>query len=293
MAELNTPENKNCYTSFNESIKSYENNDIFSKQLCLRDVDRLCNCTDDNKKHCKDLNYKIKPPVKKKCVLAKGHTGRCSSKIDRLFNDNNDKIEKILNSSSTKIYSTPGNDDYVYKNRGPRIFPIALSKEDEKKIRNKKEKKKKCAIPLKDSSSPKLMAQAYLDWISLMLLVKRIDDLIKDKNNKTYKMYKEHGKYLIDYYKQFNVNLIDGNNNLICPIINKIITIDDYTVDRYNPKDNDIQVGHCEARSDNYVTIRGLNLLPMTRRGNLIIGEHNIKENIWIEELKNIVNSHK
>ena len=39
-----------------------------------------------------------------------------------------------------------------------------------------KTKKKKCAIPLKDASTPILLAQAYLDWITYIINIKDIKE---------------------------------------------------------------------------------------------------------------------
>jgi len=54
-------------------------------------------------------------------------------------------------------------------------------------------------------------------------------------------------------------------------------------------KDTDIQLGHNIPRSDEYITIKGCNLLPMSRRGNLLLGENVFTENKWIYEMKKIV----
>ena len=61
---------------------------------------------------------------------------------------------------------------------------------------------------------------------------------------------------------------------------------------RTDCRDTDIQLGHVECRSDRVVSIRGENLLPMSRRGNLIIGEHNFMKNTWIEEITRLIQIH-
>ena len=53
-----------------------------------------------------------------------------------------DITEKLSKSIDLAIYSTPGNDDYVYKNRCSRLYENVLSSFEEKKIRNKNDKKK-------------------------------------------------------------------------------------------------------------------------------------------------------
>ena len=53
-----------------------------------------------------------------------------------------------------------------------------------------------------------------------------------------------------------------------------------------------VQLGHNYPRSEKYVSIRGENLIPMSRRGNLVIGERIFTQDIWINELKQIVSSY-
>jgi hypothetical protein len=57
---------------------------------------------------------------------------------------------------------------------------------------------------------------------------------------------------------------------------------------RVDIRDEDIQMGHIESRSEEQSSIRGGNLVFMSRRGNLIIGERNFLENVWKDELRAI-----
>lgn len=62
---------------------------------------------------------------------------------------------------------------------------------------------------------------------------------------------------------------------------------------RVNIDNDDIQMGHIQSRNDMHYTIRGVNLVMMTREGNRIIGEDSFIENIWIEKLKKIVSCYQ
>ena len=59
---------------------------------------------------------------------------------------------------------------------------------------------------------------------------------------------------------------------------------------RVECRDTDVQLGHVDARRDTALSIRGGNLLPMSRRGNLIMGERNFMEDAWVDELRRIIN---
>ena len=150
--------------------------------------------------------------------------------------------------------------------------------------------KKHCAIPLKAATTPLLLAQAALDWMTYLFSV---PGLRKAALNGEYEAYfRQHKGFLIDYYKKFNREIFNDEGATICAVTGNPLCMDD-VVDlerdvRKNPHDNDLQVGHNHPSNDRSITIRGCNLLPMSRRGNLIIGEKIFTENKWIEELKKI-----
>ena len=114
-----------------------------------------------------------------------------------------------------------------------------------------------------------------------------LDDEIAAMINKN----KEHLDFNVFERKIFNE---DGHS--ICVITHRLIEVNDVSDitrdNRTDISDTDIQLGHNCPRSEEYVSIRGENLLPMSRRGNLIIGERLFTEDIWINELKNIIASH-
>jgi hypothetical protein len=225
------------------------------------------------------------------CVLPKGHTGKCS-KTFPIFKKNA-CTQKLIGSINHSIYTTPGNDDYVYKNRASRLCSIVLSKTEEAKIRNKKEKKK-CAIPLKDASTPILLAQAYLDWLTFVVNIFDISPhLIIDGNQAIFEMLERNKAHLTKVF--YNRKIFDDNGNTICVITKTRCPLADFADTdrdiRINIRDADIQLGHNNSRDDNCVSIRGENLFPMSRRGNLIIGERVFTEDVWIDELRRILNS--
>ncbi len=277
------------YTNFTESTKLHESDVYYLNTLCLNSVGQEVK---GDYKFLESLNLpNCRNGFKKCCVLPRGHQDKCSTTYDIFIKSS--LTEKLISSVEKAIYYTPGNDDYVYKNRAQRLYPYAISAEDEKKIKDK-DIKKKCAIPLKDASTPICMAQAYLDYMTFIYNIKGIDKYICYNEN-ICKMLVDHKKTLIDYYK--NRYIFDKDGYTICAVTRKTLSVlnfaDPDRDNRINIDEDDIQMGHCVPRNDNMVTIRGKNLVPMTRKGNRIIGDNNYCEDKWIDDLKEIVSAYK
>ena len=286
------------YNSFYENSIQFQENEHYKSLMCLKDTTSGPK-HDKSKDEFMDNKNKMsgRDNLKCKCVLPLGHKGKCCKNFSLLFK-NNKITKKLISSSDLAIYSTPGNDDYVYKNRCSRLYRNVLSSREEKKIRDKKNKKK-CAIPLKDTSFPILLAQAYLDWITYIVNIKDISELLnieENANNDILLMISKNKEHLISVFENYNRQVFDNYGNSICVITKNIIEVSDVSDptrnNRINILDKDIQLGHNYPRSEKYVSIRGENLIPMSRRGNLVIGERIFTQDIWINELKQIVSSY-
>lgn len=284
------------YINFEKSVKLFEQDEHYLKLMCLKPVDRISPRV-QKKEYLEKLGVKNehRSNLKKLCVLPKNHKGKCVSNYKSLFKTNK-TTNKLLNSIVKSIYYTPGNDDYVFKNRASRLYKHVLSESDARKIRNKNIKKK-CAIPLRDASTPILLAQSYLDWITFIVNIQDIGKYIYSNNEtciKILEMIHLHKSFLISYYSHRKIFNNDGYT--ICVVTGKVLGIENFAdISRDNRiilSEDDVQLGHCLSRNDNYVTIRGCNLLPMTRRGNLLIGNGNFCENKWLIELKQIIEHH-
>lgn len=218
-----------------------------------------------------------------KCVLIKNHEGNCCKTVN-IFKNLTGQIKKVVLS----IYSTPGNDDYIFKNRHDRLFPIMLSSFDEFKIKDTK-KKLKCAIPLKDASTPLMLVGAYFDYITFLLNVKGVRESHTIKSDYL-KILDSHKEKLIKYFNGFGKKIFNNLGFTICPVTGREITLNDLTGDtRRNPKKTDIQIGHCEPRNDKMFTIRGFNICMMTRDGNSKVGDCSFFDDEWVENLDSIV----
>ena len=281
--------------SFSRYAEQFESNTHYSDLMCLKPTGQVPKYDESLARYTERFDLgNMRDNLRHRCVLPEGHEGKCTHKYDFLLKDKKEPTsEKLLGSIDLAIYSTPGNDDFVCKNRASRLYKVALTNEQEKEIRDKNEKKK-CAIPLKDASTPMLLAQAYLDWWTFIIHTERIEDLLADTPlaRSVMDMLKMNKQYLQNVVFQ-NRQIFDNEGYSICVIKRNRLKITDFADPTRNNRteilDTDIQLGHCVPRSDNYPTIRGGNLIPMSRRGNLIIGEHLFTEDKWIEELQNIV----
>lgn len=281
--------------SFSRHAKQFEENSHYSDLMCLNETGQVPKYDENLAKFTEQFELgSERDNLKHRCVLHKGHEGKCTHKYDFLLKDKKDPTsEKLLGSIDLAIYSTPGNDDFVCKNRASRLYKVALTNEQEKAIRDKNEKKK-CAIPLKDASTPILLAQSYLDWWTFIINTEGIERLLADTpfTRAVMDMLKRNKQYLQNIVFN-NRQIFDDEGYSICVIKKNRLNISNFADPTRNNRteilDTDIQLGHCVPRSDNYPTIRGGNLIPMSRRGNLIIGEHLFTEDKWIEELQNIV----
>jgi len=218
------------------------------------------------------------------CSLHVGHSGKCNTTIHgQLFCE----FASIPTKIDTSIYSTPGNDDYVYKNRSNRLFPIQITDQTEKLIRNK-QIKLSCAIPLKDSSTPLMLAGAHLDMNTYVYNVRGVKELVRVDEFKEYLgLLDRHKIVLRDRFAQIGRKVFNNEGFSICPVMGNEITIEDINRDsRVAPRPTDIQLGHCVPRSNTEFTIRGFNICLMTRDGNRFVGDENFCENKWVEKMK-------
>ena len=252
----------------------------------------------------------------KLCILPKGHSGKCMSKChNNLFKRDATAAAAASTRFGTKIdqaiYTTPGNDGIIYKNRHDRGFPIVVSSANERLIKEYERTlaaagatatKRSCAIPLCERSTPLMMATAYLDFMSSLLNIQGIDEYLTPDENLSAQekemiafLQNTHKLFLDTFYRGYNRRIFadrsDGGSGFTrCAVRRYTFTprdfVDTTRDSRFDISQNDIQIGHIVSRSDSEYTIRGLNVLFMSRRGNLIIGEENYLEEGWRDTLR-------
>lgn len=281
-----TEEYLSCLSSL--SKWSLQHMDYYNSLLCLKEIkntgSKELTIENSYSKMERYINNSLEDVLNhnkpKRCILPLGHIGKCTPTVhEKLFPD------KRIHKKIEYIYISSGDDDYICKNRTQRTFPFPISKRFETLIKDKEEKKK-CGIPLSEATTPYLQASAYFDYLVLLLSIKDI------RVNKHMDLYKDiipiHIDKLREFYGRFNRKIFNDQGNVICPITRELITINDLLSDsRYDPKG--IHLSHAVPRTDYEFTIRGFNILMMSREGNRILGNHSFLEDVWINNLKKIV----
>ena len=205
------------------------------------------------------------------CFLPKGHSGKCSCSYNKFFSEN--FANKIKDCDTT-----PGNDDILYKNRARRIFPIQVNK-NQYTILNAKYSwkamniKMKAGIPVEFGGTNFTIATAHFDFASILLLQKGIEHKLPEDIE--FKLL-TRSQDIVDEFLAQDINIVDGNGQLCCPVLGCTIEPEWYKTDDKNP--NQVQFGHVEPiRADKYMT-RGGNVIPITRNGNLMQSDKSIQQ---------------
>jgi hypothetical protein len=234
------------------------------------------------------------------CVLQKNHDGPCCStpfaeKKMLVKSRVSNKMETSINSC---IYQVPGDTsgNSFYKNRASRLYPIVIGSNAKIKIKRQSSDSKvpKICISLKEHTTPFQMATAYIDWVTYAIHIDGMDEHIISPLSEPFLSWKnvlqsQHATFLQNYFKKRNRKIFDvssGARKTICAVKQNILTVSNFADttrdNRVDIDQNDIQMGHIVPRNSNEYTIRGTNLLMMTREGNRAVGENDYMDNAWI-----------
>ena len=234
------------------------------------------------------------------CVLPKNHDGVCNSspfseKKMLIPSRVSNKMETSVNSC---IYQVPGDTsgNSYYKNRASRLYPIVVSSDTKFKMKRESSDSKipKICISLKEHTTPFLMATAYIDWVTYAIHIEGMEENVISPLSQPFLGWKnllmnEHAPFLQTHFKDRNRKIFDlksGVRKTICAVKQNILTVSNFADisrdNRINIDQNDIQMGHILPRNNNEYTIRGTNLLMMTREGNRAVGENDYMDNTWI-----------
>jgi hypothetical protein len=278
----NHPKYQSCIQ--HAAVWEQENGEHYRNLLCLKPAPSTANDVSTvsvaHEKLAGKITETLEEVLAKRqdflCVLPKGHTGQCKHKPHSKF-ITNDTIGCKLD----WVYGGPGNNGNIYKNRYNRLDPIVVPDELEKKWKDKTVMLK-CAIPLSEASTSFMMAAAYLDYITFLFNVEGIEEYI----NTDYEHLSDfqaivhiHGAHLREHYARYDRTIFDEEGFTICPV----------TTDRIKPEhlansditdSSAVQLGHVVPRSETEFTIRGKNILFMTREGNRLVGDHVFTEDV-------------
>ncbi len=197
------------------------------------------------------------------CVFPKGHSEKCSGSLNSFFDEN---FQLKLKDCDT----TPGDDDILFKNRARRIFPVQVTKA-QYTVLNAKYKWKgnvalKAAIPAENAGTSFTIATSIFEFASILLLQKGISHSLPSK---VHKFLYARAQEVAGKLAKRSIYIVDRDGYLCDAVLGCTLEPEWYGIeDKRDPYQ--IQFGHIDPlRGDRYMT-RGMNVLPVTRRGNLI-----------------------
>jgi len=206
------------------------------------------------------------------CCLPKGHSGKCYSSWDSFFAP---QFAKKIHD----CIQAPGNSDILFKNRCKRNYPVQITKKQYTIINNNHKLKAnqanlKSGIPVENGGTSFTVATALFDFAALLMLQKGIEHSLPESIE--YKLL-DRAQDIVQHLKQEGVNIVDKNDQLCDAVLGYTLEPVWYTIeDERSPFQ--IQFGHVNPlRADKYMT-RGKNVIPLTRRANLIQSDTPLSE---------------
>lgn len=206
------------------------------------------------------------------CMKEAGHSGPCSKTPYKI--KGKDKISKGILQKITDPFNNPGGDPNPLQNRGgSRNGLIQLSNEYEKLIRQKNKhigiKAENCnlGIRLSMGASKYMMGLAYLDMMACVYNVKGAKELF-DFSIDFKKIVEQRWEDLKKYYDLHQLPIFDKEGYLQDPILGITIQLDWFGKGHEDLMG--IQFGHVDPISEEKWMTRPFNVLPLTRKTNLI-----------------------
>lgn len=217
-------------------------------------------CTSADEKFYVEFYEKHSKPL---CALTKGHKDRCSASLLTYFDE---KFQIKIKDCDT----TPGDDDILFKNRARRYFPIQVTKSNYTTLNAKYGWKGKvllkAAVPTENAGTSFTVATSIFDFSAVLMLQKGIThSLPSDMSKKLH----ARGISIVESLTRRGIFIVDKDGRLCDAVLGCTLEPEWYGIeDKRDPYQ--VQFGHIEPlRPDLYMT-RGMNVLPVTRRGNLI-----------------------
>ena len=146
---------------------------------------------------------------KSRCVLPKGHKGRCRCTYEPFFAD---KFAKKIHD----CIQAAGNSDILFKNRSHRAFPIQVTKE-QYTVLNELYKwkasnvKLKAAMPTEFGSTSFIVATAIFDFTATLMLQKGIEHKLPEDIE--YKLL-DRAQDIVVEFKEQGIRIVDENGHL-------------------------------------------------------------------------------
>jgi hypothetical protein len=206
------------------------------------------------------------------CIKEYGHTGKCQATPYTSKNIN--EISRGINQKITDPFNNPGGDPNPLQNRGgSRNGLIQLDGDTEKLIRQKNKQigilkeNTNLGIRLAMGSTKYMMALAYIDMYAMIMKVPNAEDHLKP-STAFKKILDIRWKELKDYYQNKGLIIYTEDDFLQDPIQHTAIQLEQFG---QGHKDlMGIQFGHVEPINEEKWMTRPFNVLPLTRKTNLI-----------------------
>ena len=252
-----------CLKVTNGGVKQ----DTFSKALA--EINKFL-ASDDSGFY---LNFYQKHSQSPLCSMPKGHPGACSSSYAKYFADQ--FANKIKDCDTT-----PGDDDILFKNRARRYFPVLVTK-SQYTVLNAKHRwkannvKLKAAIPAENAGTAFTVATAHFDFAAILMLQKGIETKGLPKEIEV--ALRSRAAEVVAAFASMGVYITDKNGNLCDAVLGITIEPEWYSVEDHRDP-NQIQFGHVFPLTSSKFMTRGMNVIPITRRGNLIQSDNPLNE---------------
>jgi len=206
------------------------------------------------------------------CCLPKSHETKCSGSFAKYFSD--EFANKIKDCAIT-----PGDDDILFKNRARRTFPIQVSKARYRQL-NERHKwkannlKMKAAVPLEHGGTPFTVATAQFDFACLLMLQKGVTHTLPKSLASS---MKTRGIEIASNLRSDKIYITNSTGFLCDAVIGCTLEPEWYSIES-GTDPNQIQFGHIVPLSAQKYMTRGMNVIPITRRGNIIQSDNPLNE---------------
>ncbi len=215
------------------------------------------------------------------CCLPKDHEGKCSGSFEKFF-------AKQFANKIKDCATTPGDDDILFKNRARRTFPIQVSKAQYRQLNQEHKwkgnnQKLKAAVPLEHGGTPFTVATAQFDFACLLLLQKGV---IHNLPESVLPTMENRAREIVARLRSERIFITNSTGYLCDAVVGYTLEPEWYSIEEdsgSNP--NQIQFGHINPISANKYMTRGMNVIPITRRGNIIQSDNPLSEvHLFIKE---------
>jgi hypothetical protein len=206
------------------------------------------------------------------CLKEKNHVGKCQA--TPYTADSTNEVSRGINQKITDPFNNPGGDPNPLQNRGgSRNGLIQLDGDTEKSIRQKNKdigilkENTNLGIRLSMGSTKYMMALAYLDMYAMIMKVPLAETYL-EPSREFKKILDQRWQELKTFYQDKGLIIYTEDDHLQDPIQHTAIKLEQFGQGHTDLMG--IQFGHVDPISEEKWMTRPFNVLPLTRKTNLI-----------------------